>query len=189
MELVGLVWLIGVAGFLYFRTHGDEPIPQTVPPVTASAPAPDGQIKPEDIKIIPGHAASFALPRVQGSPLTFNGKGPLLITLSAVGCQGCQQRVGIDRQAYEAAHRSKVPVWNIFVYSQAQGAQSFKDQLKPFADEFLYDADGHVSVNTYGGSDSSCWILIDKEGMIAYRGGSDLGALQKKLATLPHEGT
>ena len=129
-----------------------------------------------------GQAQPFRLPKIKGGELVYEaGGGPALITLSAVGCAGCRQRVPTDAKAYTMAKKYGVPVWNIFVYANATAGAQFQAELQPAADEFVYDVDGKVSVTTYGGSDSSCWLLIDKTGNLIYRSGPDLAALEEKL--------
>ena len=169
VDLAVVTAMVAAASYIYFRPHADSTPPQIAASATARAP---------------GNAPSFTLPRLEGEPLHFEGAGPALITLSAVGCVGCQERVPTDRQAYELAHKRRVPIWNVFVYAQGDGARAFKERFQPQADEYLYDTDGAVSVKTYGGSDSTCWILIDGQGNIIYRSGPNLDDLEKKLATL-----
>ena len=133
-----------------------------------------------------GKAPSFTLPRLDGDPLHFEGRGPVLITLSAVRWGGPQHHIDADKQAYEMAHKCRIPVWNILVHAQRDEARGFKKEFQPRADEYLYDADGSVSVQTYGGNDWFCWILIDGRGDIIYRSFPRPLSLELKLGVLQH---
>lgn len=167
-DLLLLIVLIGGGAFYYFQKNAPKSLPAPVTTATAnqqSGPA----------------AAFFTLPKLPEGELVFKGKGPALITLSAIGCDGCMKRVPLDRQAYELAHARGVPVWNILVFADAQSGQAFIDKFKPQADEFLYENPPIVSVNTYGGSDNTCWMVIDKSGSLVYKGAADLKALESKL--------
>lgn len=178
-RLVDIVAIISIcaAGILYWRSF----LAETQPTPSNSQSPISAQVSPAGL----GQAPSFELPRVEGAPLVYKaGNGPALITLSAVGCAGCRQRIPIDLQARQEVARYGVPVWNIFVYADANSAKAFQAELNPQADEFLFDRDGSVSVRTYGGSDASCWILIDEYGKIVYRGPSEVAKLQQALKLL-----
>ena len=132
-------------------------------------------------------APAFSLPEVGGGTFTFE-KGPALIVLTAVGCQGCRERVGkVDKAAFDWARSQGIPVWNIFVYAGVEAGAAFKAEMNPSADRFLADADGSVSVGAYKGSDESCWILIGPASDIIWQGGTDLEALQKAWGGLVSE--
>ena len=113
------------------------------------------------------------------------GDGPLLIVLTATGCRECLERISQqDVEAYKLASKRGVRVWNLLVFHGPGGVTHFMEQYQPAADQVLADASSEVSVRMLGGSDQTCWLLIDSEGRLAYRGPVDLDALEKALSEL-----
>lgn len=129
---------------------------------------------------------SFPLTGPSGEETIFKaGQGPLLVVLTATGCGGCLERIdAADREAYTKAHDLDIPVWNLLVYQGVNGAQEFVDRHQPSADVILCDPQASVSVTTLGGSDATCWLLIDKSGKLAWRGPADPEALTRALETI-----
>jgi len=172
LDLVVLICLIAAAAFLLRQTSGSQTASQQ--PVTAT-PAPGARMAP-----------AFELPEVSGDRFAYpGGKGPALIVLTAVGCQGCRDRVGkIDKEAYDWAKSKAIPVWNVFVYAGVPAAAAFQAEMAPTGDKFLADENGSVMVGAYKGSDEACWILIGPAGDILWQGGTDLAALEKAYGDL-----
>ncbi len=174
LDLVVVICLIACGAFLWHASSSRKPVSEPSTPT----PAPGARMAP-----------AFSLPVVGGSSFGYEGgKGPALIVLTAVGCQGCRERVGkIDAAAVAWARSQAIPVWNIFVYAGVEAGAAFKAEMNPSADRFLADADGSVSVGAYKGSDESCWILIGPASDIIWQGGTDLEALQKAWGGLVSE--
>ena len=128
----------------------------------------------------------FQLNNSQGEAVVHKaGDGPLFITLTATGCGECIQRIDKeDATAFEMAAKSGVPVWNMLVYHPDNQAASFVTGYKPVADQVLADPSSQISVRMLGGSDATCWLLLDKEGRLAYRGPVNLDNLQGELSKL-----
>ena len=128
----------------------------------------------------------FQLNNARGETVVHKaGTGPLLITLTATGCADCIQRIGKeDATAYEMAAKSGVPVWNMLVYHPDNQAASFVERHNPVADEVVADPTSQTSVRMLGGSDATCWLLLDKEGRLAYRGPVSLDNLERELRAL-----
>jgi hypothetical protein len=113
------------------------------------------------------------------------GQGPMFIVLTATGCQECLDRIDKqDSAAHEIAKESGLEVWNLLVFQSAERAPGFVESYQPSADRILADPSSGVSVKLLGGSDSTCWMLIDEQGRLAYRGPVDQEALQKALSAL-----
>lgn len=129
---------------------------------------------------------NFSLTDQDQKTVTYNeGQGPLLIVLTATGCGECLERISKeDVEAYNLAQARDLQVWNLLVFQNPGGVSSFVDQKSPSADEVLADPSSEISVRTLGGSDQTCWLLIDGEGRLAYRGPVDLTALGKALDSL-----
>lgn len=128
----------------------------------------------------------FQLNNAQGEAVVHKaGTGPLLVTLTATGCGDCIQRIDKeDATAYEMAAKSGVPVWNMLVYHPDNQAASFVQSHNPVADEVVADPTSQTSVRMLGGSDATCWLLLDKEGRLAYRGPVSLDNLERELRAL-----
>lgn len=122
----------------------------------------------------------FGLINTEGKRVVFNEEtGPLMIILTATGCQGCIQRIDKDDvSAYEMAQKAQFKVWNQLVYLSPERSEDFAKKYQPSADEVMADPQAKISVKTLGGSDSTCWLLIDAEGHLAYRGPADLSKLE-----------
>ena len=129
---------------------------------------------------------SFVLKDSAGTDITHQeGEGPVLIVLTATGCEGCLNRIqSEDLEAYRAAQNAGVPAWNMLVYHPQERALDFERSHRPQADHVLADPSAATSVRMLGGSDSTCWMLLDEDGKLAYRGGVDIEALNKALRAL-----
>ena len=110
------------------------------------------------------------------------GSGPYLVVLTATGCGGCLERIdGTDRSAYEMAKAEGLEVWNLLVYHPDSGREQFVAVRNPSADRVSSDPRGEFSVRTLGGSDATCWMLIDGQGKLVWRGPAKLKALEEAL--------
>ena len=129
---------------------------------------------------------TFSLLDKDQRQVTFTqGQGPILIVLTATGCRECLERISSeDVEARSIAAGRDVEVWNLLVFQRPEGVSSFVEQRNPPADKVLADPGSEVSVRMLGGSDQTCWLLIDSEGKLAYRGPVDLDALEKALSEL-----
>ena len=161
-----------------------EELPETPAktPIAASATAPAAS-RPLNI----GDAVpTFSLPDKDQQEVTYTqGQGPILIVLTATGCRECLERISSeDVEAHSLAAGRNVEVWNLLVFQRPEGVSSFVQQRNPKADKVLADPGSEVSVRMLGGSDQTCWLLIDGEGKLAYRGPVDLDALEKALSEL-----
>lgn len=166
VELVLVVLVVG--GAMAWWSSSPEPPAQTVVPITPTAASSVG----------PG----FELPTLEGgTAIHAAGEGPLLMFLTAPGCGGCRARAPQDKEAYELAKRYGVPVWSLLVYSDEAGARRFVEETSQPAERHLLDSDARIAVATYGGSDASCWVLLNGQGEIVYQGGSDPAALGAQL--------
>lgn len=116
-------------------------------------------------------AGAFTLNDLEGHPVSYRADGkPLFVILTAVGCGECRARIPLDGEAVAAAHARGLRVWNILVYSGWDAGRGFRDQFHPAEDLILCDPSGSVAVNQLGGSDASCWIMIDGQGAIRWQG-------------------
>jgi hypothetical protein len=183
LELIFVIAVMGVAvAYLYDRPS--SPAGET----GGKAMTPGAMVKSAKPQLLSIGAAvpSFSLDDPSGQSWTYTaGQGPALIVLTATGCAGCLERIdGVDRQAYLLAQTMKVPVWNILVYSGVEGADEFVDKHKPSTDLVLCDPASDVSVRTLGGSDATCWLLIDGQGKLAWRGPAEMDGLEDALKGL-----
>lgn len=120
-----------------------------------------------------------------GSQRLAEVQGPVLITLSAVGCPDCQARVEkVDRKSYQVAQQAGVKVWNLLVYADQTQGSNWTTVYSPSADMVLVDPGGKVSVNQLGGSDATCYILLDAEHKKVWQGQADPVELEQRLAGL-----
>ncbi len=111
--------------------------------------------------------------------------GPILITLTSLGCQPCLSRVGtVDREAARLAAERGVPVWNIIVYAQRTAAAAWVAEQSPAAELVLSDPDARVSVQQLGGNDLQCYILLDGQHRKAWQGPADVGQLESALDSI-----
>jgi len=182
VDFVVLGLLISGAAY-YFTAKPEKPTNNPNPAVaaTASPAAPNTQF--------PDKALPFSLPRVDGSTLQYRGKGPVAITLTAVGCGGCRERIPRDKELLKLTREKGVPLYNVLVFSpDAQAGRQFVDQFQPEADEIVVDPGGQVFVNQYLGSDNNCWMLIGPQGEFIYRGPENMQAMKTGLAQLQAEG-
>lgn len=153
--------------------------PQPNAPQTTPTP---GAAATERASTFPDLAPPFELHSNLGPPRQFDGKGPLIITLTAVQCGGCLERIPRDKQLYELAKKAKIPYYNALVYvaDDAAGAKFVKDH-HPEADDILNDPGGQVFVNQYLGSDNNCWMVIGPKGEFRYRGPENMEAMQQAI--------
>ena len=182
-----LLVLLGVAFVvsLLADKQGEE-VPETPAktPLAVSVTAPDPAAnRPLNI----GDAVpTFSLPDKDRQQVTYTqGHGPILIVLTATGCRECLERISSeDVEARSLAASLDVEVWNLLVFQRPEGVSGFVQQRNPAADRVLADPSSEVSVRMLGGSDQTCWLLIDGDGKLAYRGPVDLNALEKALSEL-----
>lgn len=162
---------LGAAYSAYQRQPQATPSPRPATQVTSTATFPE-------------RAVPFQLSTPDGQQQSFSGQGPAIITLTAIGCDGCRKRVPLDSQLWELASKRQVPVWNLLVYATPPAGANFVAEFAPRADHIVVDPQGQVSVNQYGGSDANCWMMIGADGRFLYRGKEDLEAMKRALDTL-----
>ena len=159
----------------YLRQKPSEAPVATPTPVAAATQTSGG---------FPDKAPPFELPSNQGTT-SFNGKGPLVVVLTAVGCGDCIQRIPRDEEIYEMARKAHVPYYNALVYVEDVAAgERFVKEHRPAADLVLYDPGGKVFVGQYLGSDNNCLMVIGRNGEFLYRGPENKEAMQKAIASL-----
>lgn len=162
-----------VAGGAFYASRRENPAATPTPVPSAPVRAVNG---------FPDKAIPFRLARPDGSEFAYQGQGPVVITLTAVTCGGCQQRIPLDKELLALAREHKVPLYNVLVYAADPAyGQSFVAQFQPAADEILIDPGGLVFVNQYRGSDSNCWMLIGPKGEFLYRGPENMQAMRTGL--------
>lgn len=169
-RLVELVWVILVVGcaMFWWSARRPEPLPAPAPSATEAATA------------LPVGAA-FELPALEGDRAVHAvGQGPLLMLLTSPGCAGCRDRAPLDKEVHQIAKDHGIPVWSLLVYTDEATARRFVEETSQPADRHLLDADAKVAVSTYGGSDASCWVLLNRKGEIVYRG-NDVKGLWEAL--------
>ena len=174
---IELIFVIAIVSVVVTYFHQASPPTKDASPVVQFTPR----------LISQGEAVpSFVLSDPSGKDVVYQaGQGPILVVLTATGCNGCLARIdGTDREAYNKAKALDISVWNMLVYQGADGAAGFVDQHLPSADLVLCDPKAEVSVSTLGGSDATCWLLIDREGKLAWRGPAEPEALAKALENL-----
>lgn len=182
VDIIVLGLLISSAAY-YFSSRPNQPANNPVP-VTA-APASTATANPK----FPDKALPFSLPRVDGSLLQYQGKGPVAITLTAVGCGGCRERIPRDKELLKMTREKGVPLYNVLVFApDAPSGRQFVEQFQPEADEIVVDPGGQVFVNQYLGSDNNCWMLIGPQGEFLYRGPENMQAMKAGLTQLEVEG-
>jgi hypothetical protein len=157
----------------YFYTHpsarSGASKPTTPAPVSSSGGFPD-------------RAIPFQLHRLDGSTLEYAGKGPLIVTLTAIGCQGCKERISLDKELLQLARQKRIPLYNVLVFADDKSGPEFAQRYQPEASEVLVDPGGSVFVNQYRGSDNNCWMLIGAQGEFRYRGPAKMAPMQAALA-------
>ena len=133
----------------------------------------------------PATAPPFELHSNLGPPRRFDGNGPLVVVLTAVGCNDCIARIPRDKEIYAMAQKANVPYYNILVYIQddAYGA-TFLKQHHPAGDDVLNDPGGHVFVSQYRGSDNNCQMVIGRHGEFLYRGPENKEAMRRAINSL-----
>lgn len=165
-----------IAGAAYLR---QKPLdaPDTTPAVTP-APAATASLA------FPDTAPPFELHSNLGPPRKFDGKGPLVVVLTAVQCGDCITRPR-DNEIYAMAKKANIPYYNVLVYvaDDAAGAKFVKDH-QPAGDDILNDPGGSVFVGQYLGSDNNCQMVIGRKGEFLYRGPENKEAMQKAIASL-----
>jgi len=162
-DLIAILALVGLVAYL---AQGPSR-PKEIPAALAPTPAIE-------------QLTTFTLVNVEGEEIRYDGHKPLIITLTATTCVGCQQRLGTDRLLYEKAKALKIPLYNILVYADRAQAARFVKQFAPHADQYLADPGGQIGVGQFLGSDEQCWLLV-KDGRIVYRGEARLGSIQGLL--------
>lgn len=167
-----------IAGAAYWRQKPLEPVPNNTPAVTP-APAATASLA------FPTTAPPFELHSNLGPPRKFDGKGPLVVVLTAVGCGDCITRIPRDNEIYAMAKKANVPYYNVLVYiaDDAAGAK-FVQEHQPAGDDILNDPGGSVFVGQYRGSDNNCQMVIGRQGEFLYRGPENKEAMQKAIASL-----
>ncbi|MGE0495161.1 MAG: TlpA family protein disulfide reductase [Vulcanimicrobiota bacterium] len=172
-ELMLLLCVVAVAmGFFLKQDEAGPPVP-AVSPRLSTAPVEIGQPVP-----------AFTLKHPDGSSFTFE-QGPLLVVLTATPCGECLQRIDqADLRLYQAAREAGLPSANLLVYAGESVGQSFLDEHSPAADMVLCDPSADISVQMLGGSDATCWLLIDRQGKLAWRGPADGNRIGELLAAL-----
>lgn len=166
--------MVVIAGLAYWKQK-----PAQAPAATPVPPAPVQSAG------FPDTAPPFTLHSNLGPPRSFDGKGPLVVVLTAVGCGECVQRIPRDREIYAMAQRANIPYYNILVYIEddAAGAK-FAQQHHPVGDDILNDPGGRVFVSQYKGSDNNCQMVIGRKGEFLYRGPENKEAMQKAIGSL-----
>lgn len=171
------VILLAVVAMGAYWLKPDLSPPKTTPTPVAAAT--------QGANTFPDLAPPFELHSNLGPPRKFEGKGPLVITLTAVGCGGCIERIPRDQELYQLAKKARIPYYNVLVYvaDDASGAQ-FVQEHQPAADDVLNDPGGKVFVNQYKGSDNNCWMVIGPQGEFRYRGPENMEAMRKAISSL-----
>ncbi len=166
LDVVFILVVCALSGMLYYNSRPSSE------PQTSFTPGPD--------------SVDFTLQDVNGeqrSPI--EQPGPLLITLTSLGCQSCLSRVGaVDRETARLAAERGVPVWNIIVYAERAAAAAWVAEQDPAADLVLCDPDARVSVQQLGGSDLQCYILLDGQHRKTWQGPADVGQLENALDSI-----
>ena len=188
LELMFVLAVIGVVA-AYFHQKPSAPVhaPMNEPgPISRSTTAPSPPTNAPKALALGEAVPSFSLSDPSNQSWTYTaGQGPILLVLTATGCSGCLERIdNVDREAYQLAKSKKVPVWNMLVFQDVNGASEFVEQRKPSQDLVLCDPTSDVSVKTLGGSDDTCWLLIDRQGRLAWRGPAEMEGLRAGLRSL-----
>ncbi|MBS2039964.1 hypothetical protein JST97_33570 [bacterium] len=175
-DLVILIALVG-SGAYWMQHQGAQPNVQATPTPAAATSEPGNYF--------PDTAPPFELHSNLGPPRKFDGKGPLVVVLTAVGCGDCVTRIPRDKEIYEMAKKAGIPYYNILVYVQddAQGAQ-FVAEHQPAGDDILNDPGGLVFVGKYKGSDNNCQMVIGRQGEFLYRGPENKEAMARAISSL-----
>jgi peroxiredoxin len=175
LELLFVIGVVAVVVSYFQQAPSSAPGPEA--PLAAFTPG---------LLSIGQPVPTFALSDPSGENVVYQaGQGPVMIVLTATGCGGCLERIdGLDREAYNKAKERGIPVWNLLVYQGVEGARAFQEQHQPSADLVLCDQKAEVSVATLGGSDATCWLLIDKQGKLAWRGPANSEGLSRALQAL-----
>ncbi len=155
---------VALAGWLY-HVYSAAPAPATAP--------------------VAG-AVDFTLSAVGGGPKHLaDVKGPVFVFLSAVGCPDCQERTRqTDRDAMALAKQRGLTTWNLLVYADQPSGANFVSQFAPSADAVLVDEGGQIGVNLLGGSDATCYILLDQDHRKVWQGPADPKALEEAVAKM-----
>lgn len=168
-ELVLVVGVIACGAYLFFS------------PTSPSGPSPTPLVADTAVPYFPERALAFDLNDIDGSRVHYDGRTPVLFNLTAVGCQGCRERVPRDKQLVPLAQAKGIEVYNILVYADQNAGATFVNEFSPLASKILVDPGGKVFVGQYRGSDENCWMLVGKDGQFLYRGKEDLPALKAAL--------
>jgi len=169
-----IIILSFIAAGAYWRSLPQNPA-ATPPPVAALTPRTS----------FPDKAPPFELHSNLGPPRKFDGKGPLVVVLTAVQCGDCIPRIPRDKEIYAMAKQAGIPYYNVLVYVEddAAGAKFVKEH-QPSGDDILNDPGGQVFVGQYLGSDNNCQMVIGRQGEFLYRGPENKEAMQKAIASL-----
>ncbi|MFN8605929.1 MAG: hypothetical protein U0931_00245 [Vulcanimicrobiota bacterium] len=176
-DLVILIALVGSGAYWMHNQRSKPPAEPSPAPVVSGTSAP--------ANYFPDTAPPFELHSNLGPPRKFDGKGPLVVVLTAVGCGDCVTRIPRDKEIYDLAKRANVPYYNVLVYVQddAQGGQ-FVAEHQPAGDDILNDPGGLVFVGKYKGSDNNCQMVIGRQGEFLYRGPENKEAMARAIASL-----
>lgn len=174
-DLVVLIVLVA-SGAYWMQHQKDTPKPVETP-VAGSTGAP--------ANYFPDTAPSWELHSNLGPPRKFDGKGPLVVVLTAVQCSGCLERIPRDREIYDLAKKAKIPYYNVLVWAEddAIGAKFVADH-QPAGDDILNDPGGRIFVDKYKGSDNNCQMVIGRNGEFLYRGPENKEAMARAIASL-----
>lgn len=171
-ELMVLVCVVAVAMAFFLKQEEQPPTPGANQRLTTATIA-LGQVVP-----------AFTLQHPDGSSFTFE-RGPLLVVLTATPCAECLERVEqADLKLYQAASEAGLPSANLLVYAGESAGKSFLNDHAPAADLVLCDPSADISVQMLGGSDATCWLLIDRQGKLAWRGPADPNRIGELLGAL-----
>lgn len=167
LDVVFILVVCALSGLLYYNSR-----PSSSPKVSFT-PGPDSvDFTLQDV--VSGEERSLA-----------DQPGPVLVTLTSLGCQPCQARVGsVDREAARLASERGVPVWNIIVYAERTAAATWVAEHSPAAELVLADPGARVGVQQLGGSDVQCYILLDGQHRKAWQGPADVGQLESAMDSI-----
>lgn len=183
-RIIEILFVLTLVSFTvqYFHQKKEHKTVVESPPTQQVQSAP----RPPKVISIGDSVPNFMLTNSHGELVQYNqGDGSLFISLTATGCGDCLRRIEAeDVTAFEMAKKSQLQVWNMLVYHPNSAAADFVNRHHPSADQVLADPQSEISVKTLGGSDSTCWLLIDGKGRLAYRGPADPAKLEIALQKL-----
>lgn len=164
LDLLFVVALVAVAGWLY---HGSSS--------SSGKPA--------------GPGLNFTLQEVSGASRSLSEvSGPVFIYLTATGCADCLARVHrVDRESVDLAKKNGLTVWNLLVYADNTAGAAFVADYAPSADAIFSDPGGSIGVNLLGGSDATCYLLLDENHNKVWQGGASPQELAQAIARMKGE--